>query len=190
VWEGQACLPHYIRKGLYKEGLLRKFKPSNWKEKREVQTFMRERNAVVAFFQARLRAIRAGDLEPVNTFAEAYAVLDGLWDVCQLNRRNPSPERVARFVAFISRQDYIAKHGWHHRDWVGDRENTTWSKRKEARDDSGRMEPDSVLHPEGVRRSDDPRDGDQHEVGDSLAAGSDPLDDWPTSDNPERVEDP
>jgi len=133
VWEGTACLPHYIRRGLYNSRILRQTNPKAWRDTREIQTYRKERDALVGFFRARLTAVRAGHIEPVTTFAEAYTVLDELWDACGLNRRLPVPDRIARFISFISRQDYIARHGWHHRDWVGPRENSPrFARRKEA----------------------------------------------------------
>ena len=185
VWEGQACLPHYIRKGLYKEGLLRKFKPSNWKEKREVQTFMHERDSIVAFFQARLRAIRYGNVEPVRTFSDAYTILDNLWDTCHLNRRLPQAERIAKFVAFITRQDYIAKHGWHYRDWNGDKANI--GKRKEAQNDSSTMEANPAFQAERVLGSVSPELGPGDAMGDSEQAGRDKGEDWFAPDSDERL---
>jgi len=166
-------------------GLLRKCARSDWRAKREIQTYVKERDAIVAFFSGRLRAIREGSVEPVTDFSQAYAVLDELWNFARLNRRIPHPERIAKFVSFISRQDYIAKHGWHHRDWVGDK--TNGLRRKEAQNDSNRMEDHQVVQAEGIRRPDEPGVGQADEVGDSRETGSDPLFDWDAPGGNERV---
>ena len=140
----------------------------------------------MAFFSTRLRAVRDGTVPPVSTFAESYAVLDELWNFAGLNRRQPSPERIARFVAFISRQDYIAHHGWHYRGWNGDKANiTAW--RKEAQDDSSRMEDDQVVQEPRIRLPNEAGlwEGDADRAG--VEAGPDPLDDWDTPSGDERL---
>src|SRR5258705_715883 len=74
VWDGGFCLHHYIRNALYKVGLLRPFKPGSWIEKRELQTFLKERDAIVAFFTQRLAAVRAETIVPVASYKEAYGI--------------------------------------------------------------------------------------------------------------------
>jgi len=186
VWEGSACLNHYIRRGLFNAGILRSQKKGTWQAKREIQTYVKERDAIVAFFSQRLRAVRDELVQPVGTFSEAYAVLDELWNFAGLNRRQPANERIAAFVSFISRQDYIAKHGWYNRDWVGDPANR---RRKEARNDQGTVGSDPELHLEGIRRPDEAGLGRGDEVGDRVEASDDPLDSWDAPGDPERVPD-
>ena len=146
VWEGSVCLPHYIRRGLFTASIIRPMKQGNWQAKREIQTYVKEREAIVAFFSARLKAVREGAVEPVGSFVEAYEVLDELWNVAHLNRRQPMPARIAAFVSFIARQDYIARHGWHHRDWIGDPRNRG-HRRKETEEPP--QEPEETWKPPG-----------------------------------------
>lgn len=186
VWEGKFCLPHYLRKGLLNAGILRAKTPANWQAAREIRTYRKETDAIVAFFTGRLRQVRAETIEPVATFAEAYAVIDELWNFAALNRRQPSSGRLAAFVSFIMRQDYIARHGWYNRDWVGNLSNAG-RKRKEAKHDSSGMEDDQVVQAEGIRRPDEaglwPGDADRTNV----EAGPDPLDDWDAPSRDERL---
>jgi hypothetical protein len=144
-----------------------------WKVAREKATYVKERESLVGYFSQRLRAIRECHVEPVQTYAEAYAVMDDIWKVSGLNRREPTPPRIAAFVSFISRMDYIARNGWYNRDWVGSKGNTSWYRKEKKDNANPGMGEDQALQDVGVRQPGSAGVGNPDEVGDGQPTGSD-----------------